>query len=231
MKTTLIAVTLIALLALSFAIPMASAGWFDWIFRRPAPTSYKVYKPSSGSGPWDGIVFMHGAMSSGDYSKTFLQELANKGFCVVAPSISISYSYSSYVNAINKAVNFLSTYSQCTGSIGVAGHSMGGYGALMAARSNSKIKAVVGIAAYIQSTWPASSLYKPTRFIHASGDPLASYSRARSFYYRIPVSKSFKTISASGFTSHMLGLIDLFPNSYWRGLVVKYTAEWMSWKL
>jgi carboxymethylenebutenolidase len=120
------------------------------------PMEALVSSPSTGSGPWPGVVLIHDVFGFGQDVKDISRRVADAGYVVVTPNL---YSRGGGARCVTKVLramqsqqgeafedvrtarSHLEGLEECTGSIGVAGFCMGGQFAIVMATDGFKASA------------------------------------------------------------------------------------------
>jgi carboxymethylenebutenolidase len=96
--------------------------------------------PSTGEGPWPGVVLVHDAFGFTDDIKNISRRVADAGYLVVAPRLfgrggpgcvpkvfrALLTKQGDAVDDLHTAREFLAARAECTGAVGIAGFCMGG---------------------------------------------------------------------------------------------------------
>ncbi|RZJ09278.1 MAG: alpha/beta hydrolase [Rubrivivax sp.] len=155
------------------------------------------------------------------------RRLATHGLVVITMNTNSTYDQpSSRATQLMAALNYVVNSSSSTvrarvdsSKLAVAGHSMGGGGALIAAENNPTLKASLPLTPWNSST-NFSDVRVPTLIVGADGDSVASVSRhARPFYASLP-SNTFKAYAELNGASHFT------PNST-STPIGRYGVAWM----
>jgi len=170
-----------------------------------------IYYPTT-SGSYGVIAVCPGFTGTSSTISWFARRLASHGFVTIAMNTNSIYDYpSSRASQLRAALNYVINNSSSTVRArvnrnvrGVAGHSMGGGGTLIASDDDSSLKVGIPMTPWNTSSLGFSSIRVPQMIFGADGDTIAPYySHARPFYDAIPssVSKAYALLnSASHFT-------------------------------
>lgn len=171
------------------------------------------------TGRFPAIAFGHGFFQATSKYTSTSNHLASWGFVVVVPTTQggLSPSHSAFADDLNTGLTWLVAQDGTAGSrfrdhistasLGVAGHSMGGGAAVLAAARNPKITAVSTYAA--AETNPsakaaAATLAAPAQFLAGSQDtitPVADHQRP--MFTAKPPSKQLRTITGGSHCGFM----------------------------
>lgn len=168
-----------------------------------------IYYPST-AGSYGVIAVCPGFTGSKSTISWFARRLATFGFVTIAIDTNSIYDYpDSRATQLAAAVRYMTNSSSSTirsrirtADRGVAGHSMGGGGTLIASQNDSSLKVGVPMTPWNTST-NFSSVRVPQMIFGADGDTIAPYaSHARPFYNSI--SQAEKAYALLNGTSHMV---------------------------
>jgi dienelactone hydrolase len=184
----------------------------------PARLSY----PTQG-GPYPGVAFAHGYMNRSSWYAETLRSIAASGYVVIAPDSETGRfpNHGRLANDLNRSLRWLGENST-TGStaiprgkvnsarFAVAGHSMGGGVALLAAARSRAVDTVVTIAA--AETAPRASiavrrLRVPSLFVVGSDDRIVPAAGTAVMFHRAPSPTLLATITGG---SHC-GFMETYP--------------------
>ncbi|GHH40178.1 alpha/beta hydrolase family protein [Lentzea cavernae] len=177
------------------------------------------------AGRFPAIAFGHGFFQATSKYTSTSTHLASWGFVVVVPTTQggLSPNHGTFADELNAGLTWLVAQDTTTGSrfrdhvstasLGVAGHSMGGGAAVLAAARNPRITAVSTYAA--AETTPsakaaAATLAAPAQFLAGSQDtitPVAEHQRP--MFAAKPPSKQLRTITG-GFHCGFMDTSGLF---------------------
>ncbi|MDX8032037.1 dienelactone hydrolase family protein [Lentzea sp. BCCO 10_0856] len=171
------------------------------------------------TGRFPAIAFGHGFFQATSKYTSTNNHLASWGFVVIVPTTQggLSPSHSAFADDLNTGLAWLVAQDTTTGSrfrdhistaaLGVAGHSMGGGAAVLAAARNPKIRSVSTYAA--AETNPsakaaASTLSVPAQFLAGSQDTIAPPAEhQRPIFTAKPPSKQLRTITGGSHCGFM----------------------------
>jgi dienelactone hydrolase len=170
-----------------------------------------IYYPTQ-SGSYGVIAVCPGFTGTSSSISWFARRLATHGFVTIAMDTNTLLDQpDSRATQLRAALNYLINSSSSTirsrinpNLRGVAGHSMGGGGTLIASASDSTLKVGIPLTPWNLSSLPFTSIRVPQLVFGADGDTIAPYAiHARPFYNAIPNStkKAYALLqSASHFT-------------------------------
>lgn len=172
----------------------------------------KVYYPSNTSdGPF-GLIALAPGFAENEWSNTYMaRKWASEGFVVVSINVLSIFEYPSVrAGELEAALKYVVAQAALAGTpyqgkvdpsrLAVSGHSMGGGGALEAARDNPQYRAAVPLAPW-NLTKDFSGVTVPTMVIACETDYIAPVdTHAETFYNRLPDSteKSFIELKGRG---------------------------------
>jgi dienelactone hydrolase len=184
----------------------------------PARLSY----PTRG-GPYPAVAFAHGFMNRSSWYAATLRAIAASGYVVIAPDSETGQfpSHARLANDLNRSLRWLGRQSAAGSTdvprrkvdstrLGVAGHSMGGGVALLAAARNRAVDTVVTLAA--AETVPRASiavrrLNVPSLFVVGSDDKIVPAAGTAVMFRRAPSPTLLATITGG---SHC-GFMETYP--------------------
>ncbi len=141
------------------SVPRPGGGSFSATLFYPATSSGSGTPFDGSGGSYPGIAFGHGFLQQVNKYQSTLEHLASWGYFVIAPNTQtgILPSHSAFATDLRESLDFLTTQNASVASpyfgkvdttaYGVSGHSMGGGASILAAASDSRIKAVMNLAA------------------------------------------------------------------------------------
>jgi pimeloyl-ACP methyl ester carboxylesterase len=185
-----------------------------------------IYYPTSTAEGTFGAVAVAPGYTASQSSMAWLgPRLASQGFVVFTiDTNSTSDQPSSRGDQLRSALNYLTTRSVVSSRIdadrlAVMGHSMGGGGALEAAKDDSSLQAAIPLTPWnTDKTWPEVST--PTLIVGAENDSVASVrSHAEPFYQSLPSSADKAYLELRG-ASHFA------PNTD-NTTIAKYSISWL----
>lgn len=153
-----------------------------------------IYYPTT-SGSYGVIAVCPGFTGTQSSIAWFARRLASHGFVTIAMNTNSTLDQpSSRATQLRAAVNYvingssLTVRSRVNGSIrGVAGHSMGGGGTLIASADDSTLRVGLPLTPWNTSSLPFRSIRVPQMIFGADGDTIApDSSHARPFYDAVP---------------------------------------------
>ncbi|MEE9912917.1 MAG: alpha/beta hydrolase [Deltaproteobacteria bacterium] len=174
----------------TFAVSSASVS--SWVTGFGGGT---IYYPST-AGSYGVIAVCPGFTGTSSSISWFARRLATHGFVTIAMNTNSIYDQpSSRATQLRAALNYMINSASSTvrsridsSRRGVAGHSMGGGGTLIASNQDSTLKVGVPMTPWNTST-NFSTVRVPQMIFGADGDTIAPYSsHARPFYNSIPTS-------------------------------------------
>lgn len=185
-----------------------------------------IYYPASTADGTFGAVAVVPGFTGTQSSLAWLgPRLASQGFVVFTiDTITVLDQPGSRGRQLLAALDYLTQRSTVSGRIdsarlGVMGHSMGGGGALEAAKSRTSLKAAIPLTAWnLDKTWP--EVRTPTLVVGADGDtvaPVASHSEP--FYTSLPGSLDKAYLELKGATHNA-------PNTS-NTTIAKYSVSWL----
>lgn len=185
-----------------------------------------IYYPTT-AGQY-GVVAISPGFTATQSSIAWLgRRLATHGLVVITMNTNSTYDQpSSRAVQLMAALNYVVNSSSSTvrarvdsSKLAVAGHSMGGGGALIAAENNPTLKASLPLTPW-NSTTSFNDVRVPTLIVGADGDTIASVARhARPFYASLPAT-TFKAYAELNGASHFT------PNST-NTPIGRYGVAWM----
>ncbi|MFJ9208940.1 alpha/beta hydrolase [Streptomyces sp. NPDC102264] len=185
-----------------------------------------IYYPTSTADGTFGAVAVVPGFTGTQSSLAWLgPRIASQGFVVFTiDTVTVLDQPASRGGQLLAALDYLTGGSAVSGRIdrarlGVMGHSMGGGGALEAAKSRTSLKAAVPLTAWsLDRTWP--EVRTPTLVVGADGDtvaPVASHSEP--FYTSLPGSLDKAYLELKGATHNAPNT----PNT----TIAKYSVSWL----
>jgi dienelactone hydrolase len=173
-----------------------------------------VYRPlpdASSSGPWPAVVFGHGWLAAASRYDSICRRLASHGFYVLVPASpdpGLFRSLAPAADDMQAALEFLDSLGRMPdmdidlSRIALAGHSMGGGAAFLAAQRDASrnVKAVVGLAPYrISRQLHPKSLHVPALVIAGRNDRSSPPAIVRrEFFEPCPAPSYFVVVRAGG---------------------------------
>ena len=153
-----------------------------------------IYYPTA-SGTYGVIAVCPGYTGTSSSISWFARRLATHGFVTIAMNTNTIFDQpdsraTQLRSALNYMVNSSSVRSRINGNVrGVAGHSMGGGGTLIASASDSTLKVGIPMTPWNLSTLQFYSIRVPQMIFGADGDTIAPYAvHALPFYNAVPSS-------------------------------------------
>lgn len=169
-------------------VPRPGGGSFSATLYYPATSngSGAPFNPAGGSYP--GIAFGHGFLQQVDKYQSTLEHLASWGYFVVAPNTQTGLlpNHSDFATDLRQSLDYLTTQNATpaspyfhrvnTEAYGLSGHSMGGGASVLAAAADTRLKAVMTMAA--ANTNPSAinampSVTAPIAFLAGEDDNIA----------------------------------------------------------
>jgi dienelactone hydrolase len=186
-----------------------------------------IYYPSA-TGRYGAIAISPGFTATQSSVAWLGRRLASHGFVVITMNTNSTFDQpasraTQLIAALQHVVNRSGTTVQSrvdSARLAVAGHSMGGGGALIAAQNNPTLKAAYPLTPWNSRTTNFSTVRVPTMIIGSDGDNVASVTRhARPFYASLPAA-TFKAYGELNRASHST------PNSP-NTPIGRYIVTWM----
>lgn len=139
--------------------PRTGGGTFTLLVIYPATTAGFDTPFDPSQGPYPAVSFGHGFFQHPDRYQPTLEHLASYGYIVVAPESELGLfpSHAQFAQDLSDALTWLESENDSAASpfyqgvatdrFGVSGHSMGGGASILAAAADSRVKAVLNMAA------------------------------------------------------------------------------------
>ena len=185
------------------------AGWQQVTVSRPGGSTFtaRLFYPATVTGqgtpydasaaPYPAISFGHGFLTGRSYYQSTLEHLATWGYFVIATESGMGLfpNHSNYADDLRYALTYVETANADPASwllgqvdvahFGVAGHSMGGGASILAAARDTRVDAVVNMAAAETNPSATASMpavQVPIRLIVGSADGIVSPSTTQAMY-------------------------------------------------
>ena len=253
------------------AAPTAyNVGTFDASFANSWGTSsVTVYYPATSSGasqppdrsgaPYPSVVFTGGLMGFNWLYTWVGNMLASDGYVVAVVQVYnlTGSDVQQWADSIKDGISYLQMQNSgssilagmMSGVFGAAGHSMGGAGALLAASQDSRISAVVSMAApspNMTSTmmgmpppsqtfgpvYEAAKLIRvPTQIMAGSSDTIVPPSASEYYYPVLGGPKEFVEIAGAGHLDFIDNILGILSNPAYQQIFEKYMTNWFDYYL
>jgi predicted dienelactone hydrolase len=268
MRRSILAIVLALIIGLGTLIPAAHADAYsvskfsgsfsnDW-----GRNSVTVYYPTSlKSTPCPAVIFAGGWMGFNFAYNWVGQTLASQGIVtaiIQVPNL-FSTNVQQWADGLKGGITWLQAQNSASsklngmisGTFGVAGHSMGGAGVLLAASQDSRISAVVSMAPPSPNMTPSlfsqllfssmpspqetfGSVYQaaklirvPVLIIAGNSDTIVSPLATKDYYPVLSTTKEFVEITGVGH----LDYTDIFSNASYLQTIEQYTRNWFDYYL